>query len=85
MSPLHVPRKLRASILGRIRAAEWVKIVHVDEAIDLASWEYLLSRRDKDFSLVDCSSFVIMEKHGLRAALTTDKHFEQAGLLRLLK
>jgi len=31
------------------------------------------------------TSFVLMRERGLSAALTTDRHFEQAGLTRLLK
>jgi uncharacterized protein len=57
----------------------------VDESLDAASREYLSSRPDKDYSLVDCSSFVIMERMGLTEALTNDRHFEQAGFVRLLK
>lgn len=35
--------------------------------------------RDKDFSFTDCSSFVIMKEKRIRAALTNDRHFVQAG------
>lgn len=41
-------------------------------------------RRDKDWSLTDCISFVVMQEHGLTDALTSDRHFEQAGFRRLL-
>lgn len=35
--------------------------------------------KDKDFSLTDCSSFVTMRELKLTHALTTDRHFRQAG------
>jgi uncharacterized protein len=35
--------------------------------------------RDKDFSFTDCTSFALMRELRLRAALTTDRHFRQAG------
>ena len=38
------------------------------------------ARPDKDWSLADCLSFVITERRHLTEALTTDGHFEQAGL-----
>jgi predicted nucleic acid-binding protein len=38
--------------------------------------------RDKDFSYTDCTSFVVMKERRLRTALTSDKHFVQAGFER---
>ena len=42
-------------------------------------------RRDKNWPLTDCISFVVMEDEGITAALTGDRHFEQAGFTALLK
>jgi len=42
-------------------------------------------RLDKDWSLTDCISFAVMQQVGLTAALTADRHFEQAGFNILLK
>jgi uncharacterized protein len=36
-------------------------------------------RLDKQWSLTDCISFVVMQEHGITDALTGDRHFEQAG------
>jgi predicted nucleic acid-binding protein len=43
------------------------------------------AREDKEWSLTDCISFVIMQREGLREALTGDHLFEQAGFVALLK
>jgi predicted nucleic acid-binding protein len=43
------------------------------------------ARLDKDWSLTDCISFVVMQEHGITDALTADHHFEQAGFVALLK
>lgn len=42
-------------------------------------------RPDKEWSLVDCISFVVMNQWGISDALTTDVHFEQAGFKALLR
>jgi predicted nucleic acid-binding protein len=42
-------------------------------------------RRDKDWSLTDCISFLLMEERGIVEALTADRHFEQAGFRALLR
>lgn len=47
--------------------------------------ELFRARPDKDWSLTDCISFVVMADRGLSEALTGDKHFEQAGFKALLK
>jgi predicted nucleic acid-binding protein len=44
-----------------------------------------LNRPDKEWSLTDCISFVVMEREGLTDALTGDNHYEQAGFVALLK
>src|SRR5438067_1282088 len=40
---------------------------------------------DKSWSLTDCASFQAMESAGIRAALTHDQHFAQAGFETLLR
>ncbi len=34
---------------------------------------------DKEFSFTDCTSFVVMKELRVRQALTSDRHFSQAG------
>ena len=43
------------------------------------------ARPDKEWSLTDCISFVVMRERSLTEALTSDHHFEQAGFAALLK
>ena len=46
--------------------------------------DFYLRRPDKQWSLTDCISFLVMEDHGLNQALAADHHFEQAGFILLL-
>jgi len=46
--------------------------------------ELLIAREDKTYSLCDAVSFVLMRQRGMTDALTTDRHFEQEGFVRLL-
>jgi predicted nucleic acid-binding protein len=43
------------------------------------------ARPDKDWSMTDCTSFVIMQEGGMTDAITGDKHFVQAGFRVLLR
>jgi uncharacterized protein len=43
------------------------------------------SRLDKDWSLTDCITFVLMQRLAISDALTADHHFTQAGFSVLMK
>ena len=61
-----------------------IEVVWVDETLHRESVALLEARHDKTYSLGDAASFILMRRHGLQAALTTDRHFEQEGFQRLL-
>jgi predicted nucleic acid-binding protein len=54
----------------------------VDQTLHQQAMTLLSNRLDKDYSLCDAVSFVLMRKHGITEALTTDKHFVQEGFTR---
>jgi len=84
-SPLRIPRPSIIAFIERLKGAPHVVIVHIDTTLDQQAWQLLAERPDKEWSLVDCSSFVVMQQRGTMEALTTDHNFEQAGYVRLLK
>ncbi|MFT3881977.1 MAG: PIN domain-containing protein [Gemmatales bacterium] len=43
------------------------------------------ARLDKEWSLTDCSSFIVMQHRGIQKSLTGDHHFTQAGFEVLIK
>jgi hypothetical protein len=82
-----------ADTTTRTIAAEGYRRAHADSRIEVvpfgpelngAAAHLYRSRGDKDWSLTDCLSFVVMERRCLTEALTTDHHFEQAGLKALM-
>ena len=61
------------------------RVIHVDTDLWQRGWQLFLDRPDKDWSLTDCISFVMMQEQGLTHAFTSDHHFEQAGFVCLMR
>jgi Predicted nucleic acid-binding protein, contains PIN domain len=72
-------------LLDKMQNSPIVEIVPVTEQLSRAGWELFCRRPDKEWSWADCISFVVMRERGIRQALTTDEHFEQAGFVALLR
>jgi uncharacterized protein len=73
------------SLLDELKQSPHVTIVPADETLFDEGAELYRQRPDKDWSLTDCISFIVMERAGITEALTGDHHFEQAGFITLLK
>ncbi len=84
-SRMRAPRSQLFQYVDVIRNDSDLTLMHVDPAIDAAAWILCKARPDKNWSLVDCTSFIVMQQFGIQQAMTTDQHFEQAGFVRLLK
>jgi hypothetical protein len=66
-----------------LEAASDVEIVPPALELFQRGFERYRLRPDKDWSLTDCISFVVMEERGITEALTSDHHFQQAGFVTL--
>jgi uncharacterized protein len=51
----------------------------IDAPVHAAATSALLATGRKQLSLVDCSSFEIMRRGGIRKAFTLDRHFKEYG------
>lgn len=78
----------------RSSVAAFIQLLGETPEVEVAAASHDLFRRglklyaerpDKEWSLTDCISFVVMRERGLTNALTADHHFEQAGFKPLLK
>ena len=76
----------KAGARGRQEAARMARRALRDLYVEPVSRELFLlaldlyeARRDKEYSLVDCISMVIMKQRGIDHVLTNDHHFRQEG------
>jgi predicted nucleic acid-binding protein len=68
---------LQAEIVPALEV-EWIAPTLHDEATTT-----MLTANRRDLSLVDCVSFAVMRRRGLRDAFAFDRHFEEQGFRRL--
>ena len=61
-----------------------LKIIPLNKTLFKEGWRLYKERRDKEWSLTDCISFVVMKQQNITQAFTSDHHFEQAGFEKLL-
>ena len=81
-------RLTRPQVIALITGLEGVQeldVVHISPELHERAFELLQARPDKEWSWVDAASFVVMEERGMTQALTTDHHFDQAGVERLVR
>src|SRR5688500_7624641 len=58
-SPMRFHRARIIEFIKGIKESPFFDIIHVDEPLDAKFWELLINRPDKNWSLVDCSSFAV--------------------------
>lgn len=73
-----------AKFIEYLRQDEETVIIEANSGVYWRGFDLYRRRPDKDWSLTDCISFVVMADEGLTEALTGDHHFEQAGFAALL-
>ena len=78
-----ISRQQIVQFVDALKVAPQVEIIHINTELDAEAWKLLKNRDDKEWSLVDASSFVVMFRYGMTEALTTDHHFMQAGFVQL--
>ena len=87
--PLVTSRKLnRAGSLFFLRdliLLPRLQLVWIDVTLHERAMKLIENRLDKNYSICDAVSFVVMRTRKITEALTTDHHFEQEGFIRLLK
>jgi predicted nucleic acid-binding protein len=54
-------------------------VISIDRSLFRAALDLYQRRPDKEYSLVDCMSMVVMNERGITHVLTNDHHFRQEG------
>ena len=70
--------------INGLRQLTILSIIPAGQSLFADSWTLYSDRLDKDWSLTDCSSFVVMTRGQITQAFTSDHNFEQAGFVKLL-
>jgi hypothetical protein len=78
-------RRKFPGLLAFLRSNPACRIIPISKGLFEAGLRLYSDRPDKDWSLTDCTSFVVMKRLRITEALTADRHFEQAGFKVLLK
>jgi len=77
-------RRLTQRLFDGLRKDPKVTIVNANRQHLEIAYALYVERNDKDWSLTDCLSFIIMQEFGITDAITGDHHFSQAGFNLLL-
>ena len=77
-------RERASTFIQGLQTSEDFEIIESSSQLFSRGFELYRNRVDKDWSLVDCISFVIMNEQQITEAFTQDRHFEQAGFSKLL-
>lgn len=72
------------AFINGLRQLSILEIVPVNQTLLVESWTLYSQRLDKEWGLTDCTSFVVMTQEKITQAFTSDRHFEQAGFIKLL-
>ncbi len=78
-------RKAFLGLMDALRSDPDASVVPPSEDLFVRGVGLYADRLDKQWSLTDCISFVVMRERQIEDALTGDHHFEQAGFVALLK
>jgi predicted nucleic acid-binding protein len=77
-------RDLFLGLLAELQSDPNITIIPATHDLFERGVDLYARRPDKEWTLTDCISFVVMQEHGVTESLTGDHHFQQAGFRALL-
>ena len=80
--------RVRAAAARTVRAilsASTVRVIPQSRSSFVKALDRYEARGDKEYSLQDCASMIVMEAESITQILTNDRHFEQEGFTVLMR
>ena len=77
-------RSAAIRLIEQLISSPQVEVIYMTPELFASAITLYKQMDDKQWSLVDCVSFIVMRERGIAAALTSDRHFIQAGFQALL-
>lgn len=78
-------RAAAVQLLSSLESDPNVTIIPHSSQLHAKAFDLFQNRMDKEWGLIDCVSFIVMQERGILEALAHDEHFEQAGFVALLR
>ena len=78
-------RQMALNVVDDLRSDSNVEIISQSSELFEQACQYYRQRQDKEYSLTDCASMVIMKEQVINQVLTHDRHFQQEGFIALLR
>jgi len=77
-------RRKAIRLIDGLRSLSSLRIIPADAKLLAEGWDLYRTRHDKEWSLTDCTSIVVLQMEQIEQVFTSDHHFEQAGFVKLL-
>jgi predicted nucleic acid-binding protein len=71
-------------LLEIVEQSEGIRLAWIEQERFGVAKAFFRKHADHGYSFTDCTSFVLMSELGIRDALSTDRHFVEAGFRCLL-
>jgi predicted nucleic acid-binding protein len=78
-------RRAAVILLHALESDPSIEIIPLSQELYDLAFDLFRQRSDKDWGLIDCVSFIVMQQSGITQALTTDVHYQQAGFQALMR
>jgi uncharacterized protein len=78
-------RAAAIQLLESLETDSSIEVVLLTNSLYQSAFNLFKQRKDKEWGLVDCISFIVMQNREITDALTADIHFQQAGFRALLR